>query len=139
MVRAAPLNSLASSGPRAASRPVRVLVADDDRDAVIVLTALLTLEGYEARAAYNGGQVITMARHFQPDAILLDITMPLLNGYEVASTLRERYGERCPLLVAVTAFSRDADRRRAQLAGFDHYFPKPYDTKTLLEVLASLR
>lgn len=120
-------------------RPVRVLVADDDRDALIVLTALLGLEGYEARGVHNGGQVITMARHFRPDAILLDITMPLLNGYEVAQTLRERYGESCPMLVAVTAYSRDADRRRAEVAGFDHYFPKPYDTKALLELLATLR
>ena len=139
MVRAAPLNPLASGVPRTASRPVRVLVADDERDAVIVLTALLSLAGYEARAAYNGGQAITMARHFRPDAILLDITMPLLDGYEVAKTLRERYGESCPMLVAVTACSRGADRRRAELAGFDHYFPKPYDAKALLEVLATLR
>ena len=139
MVRAAPPNSLASSGPRTASRPVRILVADDDRDAVIVLTALLGLEGYEARGVYNGGQVITMTRHFRPDAILLDITMPLLDGYEVAKTLRERYGRSCPMLVAVTACSRNADRRRAAVAGFDHYFPKPYDTNGLLELLATLR
>jgi CheY-like chemotaxis protein len=122
-----------------ATRAVRVLVADDERDAVIVLAALLGLEGYEARGVYNGGQVITMARHFLPDVILLDITMPLLNGYEVAKTLKERYGARCPLLVAVTAAGKQADRMRALRAGFDHHFVKPYDTKALLEVLATVR
>jgi CheY-like chemotaxis protein len=122
-----------------AARPVRVLVADDERDAVIVLTALLALEGYDARGVYNGGQVITMTRHFRPDAILLDITMPLLNGYEVARTLRERYGEKCPPLIAVTAHNGQADRLHAQLAGFDHYMAKPYDTKALLEVLSTIK
>lgn len=124
---------------RLAPRRVRILVADDERDAVIILMALLGLEGYEARGAFNGGQVITMTRHFQPDAVLLDITMPLLNGYEVARTLRQRYAARCPLLIAVTASGTSSDRLLAPLAGFDHYFRKPYDTKALLAVLATIK
>lgn len=139
MVSASPLSSLSSGAVQVASRPVRVLVADDERDAVIVLTALLGLEGYDARGVYNGGQVITMTRHFRPDAILLDITMPLLDGYEVARTLRARYGGKCPLLIAVTASSRQSDLRLAQLAGFDHHFAKPYDSKALLEVLSAIK
>jgi CheY-like chemotaxis protein len=138
MASASPLSSPSSGAVRVAPRAVRVLVADDERDAVIVLTALLGLEGYEARGVYNGGQVITMTRHFQPDVILLDITMPLLNGYEVARTLRQRYGRKCPMLIAVTAYSKQSDKLLAELAGFDHHFAKPYDAKALLEVLATI-
>jgi CheY-like chemotaxis protein len=138
MASASPLSSPSSGAVRVAPRAVRVLVADDERDAVIVLTALLGLEGYEARGVYNGGQVITMTRHFQPDVILLDITMPLLNGYEVARTLRQRYAGKCPMLIAVTAYSKHSDKLLAELAGFDHHFAKPYDAKALLEVLATI-
>ncbi|HEU4440828.1 MAG TPA: response regulator, partial [Burkholderiales bacterium] len=70
----------------------RVLVADDDKDAVLILTALLRDEGYEVRGVHRGAEVLDAVFNFAPDVVLLDIGMPQMSGYEVARRLRERYG-----------------------------------------------
>ena len=116
----------------------RVLVVDDDRDAVLTLVALLRDEGYDARGSYNGKDVLDLVRDFDPHAVLLDIGMPDLNGYEGCRLIRGRYGSASPLLIAVTGWKKASDRLLAELAGFDHHVAKPYDPRLLLSLLRSL-
>jgi CheY-like chemotaxis protein len=84
---------------------------------------------------YTGLDVLNMVRDFSPDAVLLDIGMPHITGYEVARELRERYGSARPLLIAVTGRNQPADRNLTQLAGCDHHVAKPYDPNELLGLL----
>lgn len=118
-----------------ATPKLRVLVADDDRDAVGSLLELLRDEGHEARGVYTGLDVLDSVRDFAPDAVLLDIGMPHVTGYEVARELRARYASARPLLIAVTGRNDPADRNFSQLAGFDHHVAKPYDPEELLALL----
>jgi DNA-binding response OmpR family regulator len=118
---------------------LRVLVVDDDRDAVLTLMALLRDEGYETRGAYRGREALDAVRDFAPHAVLLGIGMPDLNGYDAARRIRERYGESGPLLIAVTGWKQSSDRMLAEMAGFDHHVAKPYDPQALLALLKPLR
>lgn len=116
----------------------RILVADDDKDTVASLTALLAEEGYQVRGVHRGSEVLEAVFHFAPDIVLLDIGMPQMSGYDVARTLRERYGSARPVLVAVTGRAGEADRAQAQAAGFEHHVAKPYDPRALVELVAGL-
>jgi CheY-like chemotaxis protein len=116
-------------------RRLRILVADDERDAVSMLELILRDEGHEVRSVYDGQEVLEAVRSFQPEVVLLDIGMPKLTGYEVARRLRERYGGAL-LLIAVTGWKQGSDRILAQLAGFDHHLAKPYESQALVGLLA---
>jgi CheY-like chemotaxis protein len=117
---------------------VRVLIADDDRDGATTLSTLLEIEGYEVRGVHGGQEALDAAREFKPDAVLLDIGMPKVTGYEVARRLRQRYGDECPFLVAVTGWKQASDKILANLAGFDHHVAKPYQPSDILNLLAKL-
>jgi CheY-like chemotaxis protein len=126
-----------------ATRPLpdqslRILLADDDRDATLSLATLLKLEGYEVRQVYDGAAALAAVREFEPDIVLVDIGMPKLSGYDVARQLRERHGKDGPLLVALTAWKQASDRILATLAGFDYHVAKPYDPRALLELIREL-
>ena len=105
---------------------LRVLTADDDHDTADTTADLLRLDGHEVRVAYDGQQAIEVARTFWPHVAILDINMPLVNGYEVAAALR---GQETPdhrfILIAHTARTTPADVERARRAGFDHHVAKP--------------
>ena len=116
----------------------RILVADDDKDVVLSLTALLREEGYQVRGVHRGAEVLQAVFTFAPDVVLLDIGMPQMSGYDVARTLRERYGSARPALIAVTGRARESDRLRALAAGFEHHVAKPYEPRALLALLAQL-
>ena len=118
--------------------PLRVVVADDDRDAVLTLSTLLQDEGHQVLEVYRGDAVAPLVRKYQPDAVLLDIAMPGVTGFQVARQLREELRQACPLLVAVTAWGQPAARRMGELSGFNHYLVKPYVIDELLAVLAPL-
>jgi len=122
--------------PRPA-RPLRVLVADDNRDAADSLQRLLALSGHEVRVAYDGTSALDVGAEFRPRVAILDIGMPGTDGYEVARALRRRQGEEVTL-VALTGWGQDADRRRASDAGFDHHLTKPVDPQTLNVLLADV-
>lgn len=116
------------------------MVADDDADTVTTLTTVLREEGHDVRGYEQAGDVLHAIRDFDPDAVLLDINMPDLNGFTAAQEIRDRYGVRRPLLIAITGvFTRGPDRILTQLAGFDHHLVKPYETSHLLKLLAPLR
>jgi DNA-binding response OmpR family regulator len=118
-----------------AQRRLRLLVADDDRDAVVTLSLLLQQEGHEVIEVYRSEIVIELVRRYQPHAVLLDLGMPGLTGIEIARQLREQLRQSCPMLVAITAWHQETARRLGRLAGFNHYLTKPYSTEELLEIL----
>ncbi len=112
----------------------RVLVVDDNQDAADSLATLLGVMGYEVRIAYDGPEAIEAADEFQPAVALLDIGLPKLSGYDIARHVREKRGEGV-LLVAITGWGQEDDRRRAREAGFDHHFTKPADFEALLQLI----
>ena len=116
----------------------RILVADDDTDAVLSLTALLRDEGYAVRGVHRGSEVLQAVFNFAPDVVLLDIGMPQMSGYDVARTLRERYGSARPALIAVTGRAGEVDRQQARAAGFEYHVAKPYEPRDLLSLIGRL-
>ena len=117
---------------------LRVLIADDERDEVATLSALLNDEGHQVREVLRGDAVVDAVRDFAPHVALIDIGMPGMNGYIIAKRLREEYGERCPVLVAVTAWNKGSHRMYGKIAGFTKYITKPYDPAALLALLPLL-
>lgn len=118
---------------------MRVLIAEDERDTLMTLGILLRSEGFEVHLVAAAAEVGDQVEQFQPHAVLLDIGMPQRDGYEVAHELRSKYGDSCPTLIAVTAYTSAADKVRAHKSGFHHHVGKPYDPLRLLALLATLR
>lgn len=123
---------------RQPERALRILVADDDPDTVFTLAMILRDEGHDVCRVYHGASVLDQVRTYRPDAILLDIGMPGLSGFEIARRLRKEFGIACPLLVAVTALHENSARAIGKLAGFHHYLTKPHSSNALLDLLANL-
>jgi CheY-like chemotaxis protein len=120
------------------ARPLRVLVADDNRDTVMMLGILLRSEGMVVRLTTRGAEVQAAVDEFRPDAVLLDIGMPDRSGLQVALDLSREYGPKCPVLIAVTAHGTDAAKRLTAKSGFRHHVDKPYDPDALLRLVASV-
>jgi DNA-binding response OmpR family regulator len=115
---------------------MKILVADDNRDAVSSLTALLEDEGHDVRGVYRSSDVLGAENAFRPDVVILDLQMPDISGYDLARWLRSRHPRRCPLLIAVSgAFTRPADEQLSRANGFHHYLAKPYSLGELLPLL----
>jgi signal transduction histidine kinase/ActR/RegA family two-component response regulator len=123
-------------GEEEGERALDVLVVDDSKEAAQSLAYVLGRWGYEARVAYDGAAALERAKERRPDVVLLDIGMPGMDGYEVARQLRGREGGGKMVLVAVTGYGQDEDRRRAREAGFDYHMLKPVDPGDLKELLA---
>jgi CheY-like chemotaxis protein len=120
------------------SAPARVLVADDNVDAAVGLGVFLETLGYEVRTAHNGPAALELARRWHPQAIFLDISMPLIDGDEVCRKVRqEEWGEDV-LIAAVTGFGMPEDRKRSLEAGFDYHLVKPVDPRLIIRLLQSL-
>jgi PAS domain S-box-containing protein len=115
-------------------QPLRILAVDDNVDAANSLSLLLKSMGHETRAVYDGPSGIAMAQEFAPDVVMLDIGMPVMNGYDVARALRTaslRY-----VLIAVTGWGHEAAKRQAREAGFDHHLVKPVSEGEVIELLS---
>jgi signal transduction histidine kinase/CheY-like chemotaxis protein len=121
--------------PPAPARRLRVLVADDNRDAAHTLAMLLTLEGHEVRAVHDGVEALAAGDAFAPQLVLLDIGMPLLDGYETARQIQERPWGKQAHLVALTGWGQEADRRKAMAAGFQDHLVKPAEPEALKAVI----
>jgi DNA-binding response OmpR family regulator len=120
-------------------RPLRVVVADDERDTVLTLMTLLEEEGYQVRGLYGGAEVPDTVRDFHPDAVLVDLAMPDKSGFQIAQEIRSRPGGGLPLLIAISGrYKQGSDRILSELVGFDHHVAKPYDLNALLRLLAPL-
>lgn len=128
----------ADGEPSKAVRSLRILVVDDDRDTVVTLMMLLREEGHEVRGVHAARHVVGAILDFDPDAVILDINMPDLSGWEVARRIRERRA-RQPLLIGISGeYKKGSDKVLAHISGFDHYLVKPYDPKAILAALGEI-
>jgi PAS domain S-box-containing protein len=116
----------------------RIVVADDLRDSCDSLALLLRLAGHHVWTAYGGEEAAAAAEQFRPDVLFLDIGMPDLDGYEVCRRVRSQTWGRSVLIVALTGWGQEEDRRRAEEAGFDRHLVKPADPSLVMTLLASL-
>ena len=114
---------------------VRVLVVDDSLDIVRTCALLLQHSGFDVRTASNGWGALKVAVEFHPQVALLDVGLPDLDGYEVASRLRADFALQAMTLIAITAYGTEDNRRRAEAAGFDHYLVKPVHLHDLLPLI----
>ena len=123
------------------TRPWRVMVVDDNRDAADMLAVGLTATGYEVQVAHDGLAALSLAEAFQPDAALLDLGLPVMDGFELARRLRAGYltEREAPVLVAVTGYGLEQDRESSRQAGFEDHMAKPVSIADVRAVLERLR
>ncbi len=128
-----------AAGPeKAASTPAfsrRILVVDDNRDSATSLAMLLEMLGHQTHIAYDGLEAIDAAAAFHPDMVLLDIGLPKLNGYETARKIRQQPWGKEIMLVALTGWGQEEDRRKSSEAGFNEHVVKPVDAARLKRLL----
>ena len=121
-----------------ACRPLKILVVDDHRDGAESMSALLSMQGHEVRMAHDGEAALIAADEFRPDAILLDIGLPLRSGYEVCRLLREQPWGRRITVIALTGWGDQEAVRKGEEAGFDRHLVKPVDEAALIAALANV-
>ncbi|MDB5838907.1 MAG: hybrid sensor histidine kinase/response regulator [Herminiimonas sp.] len=117
------------------SQTMRILVVDDNLDSAEIICALLELEGHSVRRSHTGGDAIESARLFQPDIVLLDIGLPDMSGYQVATQMRQLPRTRKLILIALTGYGQEEDKSRAISSGFDHHLVKPVTFYKLIETI----
>jgi signal transduction histidine kinase/ActR/RegA family two-component response regulator len=116
----------------------RILIVDDNEDGADSLAMLLQLGGHETYIAHDGIEAVGAAERLRPDAVLLDIGLPKLNGYEVCRRIREQPWGKDLVLMAVTGWGQEEDRHRSRAAGFNTHIVKPVDPEAVMKLLASL-
>lgn len=114
----------------------RVLVVDDNVDAAESLALLLQREGHRVDVAFDGRSAVEQYSQHHHDAVVMDIGLPLLDGYDAARAMRQAQGERALLMVALTGWGQAEDRRRSEAAGFDHHLVKPVLPSEIQTLLA---
>lgn len=135
-----PLASSASeaAAPRvshSANRRRRVLIVDDEPDSADSMAVLLSLEGYDVKTAHSGSTALTLLPSFAPEAVLLDIGLPDVSGYDVATEIRRARPDDEILLIATSGYGSQEDLERSKHVGFDHHLVKPVDPDVLLDLL----
>ncbi len=118
---------------------MKILVVDDHPDSVDSLSRLLEAHGHSTAQAYDGRQALDVFRQFEPDAVILDIDMPVLDGYGTCRAIRLAPCDRLPVLVALTALGGHEPRRLAFEAGFDAHVTKPARIDALVALVERLR
>jgi len=119
--------------------PRRILVVDDNEDAADSLTMVLQLDGHEVACAYTAENALVLAAEFRPEVALLDVGLPRMDGYELASRMRKLPGFDRVHLVALTGYGQPGDRERALAAGFDSHLVKPAEYRALQEIIERVR
>jgi signal transduction histidine kinase len=132
-----PFSENGKVGPLRPAGARRILVVDDNADGAESLAMLLRSDGHEVHTALDGPAALAISDAFLPEVVLLDIGLPLMDGYEVARRLRTKPGLERVLLVALTGYGQIEDRLRGKAAGFDHYFVKPARAEALAELIFS--
>ena len=117
--------------------PLRILIAEDNKDAADMLAEVQKLSGDTVQVCSDGASVSEACIAFRPDVVILDIGLPGLNGYQVATKIRAETWGQSLLLIALTGWGQEEDKRRATEAGFNHHLTKPVDQQTLEKFLAS--
>lgn len=133
-----PLMSQAATLIIQSPQALRVLVVDDNVDSANCLALLLKSDGYTTYTAYDGQEAVEQAVLHEPDIVLLDIGLPLLNGYEACRLIREKMHRQAPIMIALTGWGQDGDRQKSQEAGFHGHLVKPVDLDVLLSLLPEL-
>jgi PAS domain S-box-containing protein len=134
-----PADEALCAGDDPSGAPCRVLVVDDSRDAADTCATLLELSGHRVQKAYSGRRALEVGGIFHPQVLLMDIGLPDVDGYQLARTIRASSWGRDILLIAVTGWGQEADRRRALEAGFDHHLTKPAAAEALDALLRAHR
>lgn len=111
---------------------------DDNRDAATTLSMLLKLKGHDVQTRYSGREGLEAIQSLQPEIVLLDIGMPELDGYQTCRLIRQQPWGRDRIVIALTGYGRDEDRRRSQEAGFNAHLVKPLDVAMLTQLLNEL-
>jgi signal transduction histidine kinase/ActR/RegA family two-component response regulator len=120
-----------------AAHALSILIADDNVDAATSLGMLLELRGHRVVTVMDGASAVDATKNRPFDVVILDLGMPKMNGYEVASEIRDLDLTRQPLLLAATGWGQESDRRRTVASGFDHHLVKPIEIDSLLDILES--
>ena len=118
--------------------PLRILLVEDYPDCAAMTAVVLSQYGYTVEVARNGPEALAACRQQRPDAVLLDIGLPGMSGFEVAKQLRDEFGSATPFLVAVTGYGRVGDYRQSAAAGIDVHLVKPVDMNELDRILSAL-
>jgi CheY-like chemotaxis protein len=135
----AALQLRSGEGDSRSARPKHtIVVADDNEDSATSLTLMLRIMGHEVHVVHDGLAAVQAAGTLQPNVVLLDIGMPRLNGYEAAQRIRQQPWGKRMVLIALTGWGQEEDRRRSEEAGFDHHLVKPADPAALEKLLASV-
>lgn len=121
------------------SEPLRIVIADDDPDTVTTLAVILQDEGHQVYGFGTGREAVAAARLYRADAMVVDIQMPDMTGYDIARTVREHLKDP-PLLIAISGrWKGETDMLLSVVVGFDRYFPKPCEPQELLQCLEDWR
>lgn len=131
-----PVQHLTADKKLPAVAPRRILVVDDNRDSAKSLSVLLKLSGNQVQTAHDGQEALSLAEEFRPAVILLDIGMPVMNGYDACRALRTKEWGKSVQIIALTGWGQDEDRRKTADAGFDGHLVKPVDHGELMRLLA---
>jgi CheY-like chemotaxis protein len=115
----------------------RVMIVDDNADAAKLLAMVVQFIGHEVKTAFDGVEAVQVAEQFLPDMIIMDIGMPIMNGYDAAQRIRSQPWGTKIFLVALTGRGEEEVRHKAREAGFDHHLVKPVTPEALKELLAS--
>jgi CheY-like chemotaxis protein len=118
---------------------MKILVVDDNVDSAESLALLLSMGGHEAHVAHDGPAAVDAAARLRPDVMLLDIGLPMMDGFEVCRRVRQEPWGQQMAMVALTGFGQDRDRAESASAGFDRHMVKPIDYDALLKTLSTLR
>jgi PAS domain S-box-containing protein len=132
-----PADPSETSMRREGGQGLRLLIADDLRDNADSLSSFFRALEYEVRTAYDGERALAEARSFRPDVILLDIGMPVLGGHEVCRRIRDEPWGNDVLIVAITGWGQETDRRLTTDAGFDHHLVKPVEVRELVGIVSA--
>jgi CheY-like chemotaxis protein len=112
-----------------------IIVVDDVHDLADSLAMFLTLKGHQVRTAYNGLEAVIAAKAERPDVVVLDLNMPVMDGFRAAREIRDRYRAPPPVLVAASALSANSVQPRLDECGFDYFLTKPADIDRLLSIV----
>jgi CheY-like chemotaxis protein len=116
----------------------RILIVDDNQDSADGLAMMLEMQGRDVKVAYDGVSALKRIEEYKPKIVLLDLGMPGMDGYAVARETRRRPGGRDIVLIALTGWGQEEDRRRTHEAGFDQHLTKPVDLDALQALLGSV-
>ncbi len=128
--------SIDNKAPVARLDPLRLLIVDDNRDEADSLSILLGYRGYHIDVAYSADEALAIAMRVRPEVLLLDLGLPGMTGYELATELQRMLDH--PVMIATTGYADEAYRRKAQEVGFEHHFVKPVSVARLRQVLESV-